>query len=143
MLTSIGIVKNLLSQEVWSSGIGLCWSSDRKPHNLLHNAVVHGLSDDKSASRLGEWAAHHFGMTAFHPAGCDLEGTPRKDLWPLPEGTSQPPPEEFNPLVKRLMGSSTTQESLLEYHLLLSNKFNLHPCSDYCLKNSKKQPTVM
>lgn len=73
---------------------------------------------------------HHFGMTASHPAGCDLEGNPRKDLWPPPEGTSQPPPEELNPLVKLLMDVSVTQESLLEDHLLLSNKFNLHRCSD-------------
>lgn len=58
-------------------------------------------------------------------------------MWPPPEGTSQPPPEELNPLVKLLMDVSATQESLLEDHLLLSNKFNLHRCSDYCLKNSK------
>lgn len=69
----------------------------------------------------------------------DLEGNPRKDLWPTPERTSQPPPEELNPLVKLLMDFSSTQESLLEDHFffyLLSNKFNIHRCSDYCLKNS-------
>lgn len=60
---------------------GLCWRSDREPHNLLHDAVVNGLSDDDCASRLGKWAAHHFGMTAFHHAGCDLEGNPSKELW--------------------------------------------------------------
>ena len=30
-----------------------------------------------------------------------------------------------------------TQESLLEYHLLLSNRINLRRCSDYCLRPPK------
>jgi hypothetical protein len=31
------------------------------------------------------------------------------------------------------MDASSSQESLLEDHLLLTNRFNIHRCSDYCL----------
>ena len=36
-------------------------------------------------------------------------------------------------LIKLLMDVSSSQESLLEDHLLLTNRFNIHRCSDYCL----------
>ena len=39
-----------------------------------------------------------------------------------------------NPLTKLLMDVSESQESLLEDHLLLTNRINLHRCSDYCLR---------
>lgn len=89
---------------------GLCWRSNREPHNFLHDAVINGLSVDECASGLGEWAAHHFGMTAFHHAGCDLEGNPSKELWTPPESTSLPQPEEQNPLVKILIDICTLCE---------------------------------
>lgn len=89
---------------------GLCWRSNREPHNFLHDAVINGLSVDECASGLGEWAAHHFGMTAFHHAGCDLEGNPSKELWTPPESTSLPQPEELNPLVKILIDICTLCE---------------------------------
>ncbi|XP_033726129.1 uncharacterized protein LOC117315835 [Pecten maximus] len=37
------------------------------------------------------------------------------------------------------MDVSSTQESLLEDHLLLTNKINIHRCSDYCLRNPKRK----
>jgi hypothetical protein len=43
------------------------------------------------------------------------------------------PPVENNPLIKLLMDVSASQESLLEDHLLLTNRFNIHRSSDYCL----------
>ncbi|XP_053391813.1 uncharacterized protein LOC128554571, partial [Mercenaria mercenaria] len=120
---------------------GLCWRSDREPHVLLHQAISDGLSESTCAERLSEWAAIQFGLTANHPAGKDHLGNPRTDLWPPPEGSAPEPPEEKNPLVKLLMDVSSTQDSLLEDHLLLTNRFNIHRCSDYCLKsmaNGKK-----
>lgn len=86
---------------------GLCWRSNREPHYLLHDAVINGMSVDECASRLGEWAAHHFGMTAFHPEGCDLESNPSKELWTPPESTTLPQHEELNPLVKILIDICT------------------------------------
>jgi hypothetical protein len=35
---------------------GLCWRSDREPHNLLHNAIEDGLSDPDCANVLSQWA---------------------------------------------------------------------------------------
>lgn len=49
-------------------------------------------------------------MTAFHHAGCDLEGNPSKELWTPPESTSLPQPEELNPLVKILIDICTLCE---------------------------------
>jgi hypothetical protein len=46
------------------------------------------------------------------------------------------PPEEKNPLIKLLMDVSMSQETLLEDYVLLTNRFNIHRCSDYCLTNS-------
>ena len=113
---------------------GLCWRRDREPHNMLYDAINLGLTDDEAAAKLSEWAKLNFAMTASHPAGNDANGLPRKNLWPAPEGSAPPPPEEKNPLVKLLMDVSESQATLLEDHLLLSNRFNLHRCSDYCLR---------
>ena len=113
---------------------GLCWRSDREPHNLLHEAISRGLSLQDSAAELSKWAKSIFGMTASHPAGSDEDGNPRKAFWPPPEGSAPAPPEDRNPLTKLLMDVCQTQESLLEDHLLLSNRINLHRCSDYCLR---------
>ena len=115
---------------------GLCWRSDKQPHLLMYNAVKDGLSDDECALKLEKWAALQCGLTACHPAGKDENGNSRQDLWPPPEGTAPQPNEENNPLVKLLMDASESQESLLEDYLLLTNRFNLHRCSDYCLKAS-------
>ena len=70
-------------------------------------------------------------MSASHPAGNGDDGNPRKDRWPPPEGTA---PEEKNLLVKLLMDTYSSQDSLLEDHLLLTNRINIHRCSDYCLR---------
>ncbi|XP_021371429.1 uncharacterized protein LOC110466321 [Mizuhopecten yessoensis] len=116
---------------------GLCWRSDREPHNLMSSLIEKGLSDDDCAEHLSQWAKSNFGMTACHPAGKDETGNSKKDLWPPPEGTGPPPPEEKNPLLKLLMDVSESQESLLEDHLLLTNRVNIHRCSDYCLRLPK------
>jgi len=118
---------------------GLCWRSDREPHNLLNQAIEEGLSDEDCANKLSNWATEQFGLTASHPAGKDDNGKPRKDLWPPPEGSAPLPPDEKNPLVKLLMDVSLSQETLLEDHLLLTNRFNIHRCSDYCLSKSGGQ----
>ena len=73
-------------------------------------------------------------MTALHPAGSDEEGKPRKDLWPLPEGSADPIPNDQDPLVKMLMDIASTQDAILEDHLLLVNRVGLHSFSDYCLR---------
>ena len=116
---------------------GLCWRSDREPHNLLHNAIEDGLSDPDCANLLSQWATEQFGLSASHPAGKDETGKPRKNLWPPPEGSAALPPEEKNPLIKLLMDVSMSQETLLEDYVLLTNRFNIHRCSYYCLKKSK------
>ncbi|XP_060572109.1 uncharacterized protein LOC132730247 [Ruditapes philippinarum] len=113
---------------------GLCWRSDREPHNLLHSAYSKGLSEDLCAEQLSNWAKDCLAMTASHPAGQDDKGCPRKDLWAPPEGTAEPPAEEHNPSLKLLMDTSESQESLLEDYLHLCNRINIHSCSDYCLR---------
>ena len=120
---------------------GLCWRGDHEPHNLLHEALQKGLSSNDTAETLSDWAKQSFGMTATHPAGTDTEGNPRKDLWPPPEGTAPQPEEESNPLLKLLMDVSDTQDSLLLDHLLLSNRINIHRCSDYCLRSKNGKNT--
>jgi len=47
---------------------------------------------------LSQWADENLGMTALHPAGRNEEGKPRKDLWPLPEGSADPIPNDQDPL---------------------------------------------
>ena len=113
---------------------GLCWREDREPHVLLHDAIKNGLSDENSAELLSNWAKSHFRMTALHPAGKNEDGSSRKEFWPPPEGTATLPPEETNPLLKLFMDVSDSQESILQDHLLLTNRINLHRCSDYCLR---------
>ena len=113
---------------------GLCWREDREPHVLLHDAIKNGLSDENSAELLSNWAKSHFRMTALHPAGKKEDGSSRKEFWPPPEGTATLPPEETNPLLKLFMDVSDSQESILQDHLLLTNRINLHRCSDYCLR---------
>ena len=100
----------------------------------MSKAFEDGLSDSECADKLAELASSELGMSASHPAGNDDDGNPRKDLWPPPEGTAPAPPEEKNPLVKLLMDTSSSQDSLLEDYLLLTNRINIHRCSDYCLR---------
>ncbi|CAC5388042.1 unnamed protein product [Mytilus coruscus] len=116
---------------------GLCWRSDREPHNLINECIEKGLSDAECAATLSEWASIHFGLTGSHPAGQDENGLSIKKLWPPPEGTAPLPPEDKNPLIKLLMDVSLSQETLLEDHILLTNRFNIHRCSDYCLTSKK------
>ena len=114
---------------------GLLWRSDMEPHNLLWEALQSGKSlQNEAAQIVATWANKQFGLTALHPAGSDTEGNPRKDLWPPPHGTCPAPPDEKNPLIKLLMDVSDSQQTLLEDHLLLTNRVNIHQCSDYCLK---------
>ena len=75
---------------------GLCWRSDREPHDLLNSAISSGLSDEQCAEKLSVWASENFGLTASHPAGKDESGNPKRNLWPPPEGTTAPPTEEKN-----------------------------------------------
>ena len=117
---------------------GLAWRHDREPHNLLYQAVLRELSDNEMAQELAQWAYDVFGMTAMHPAGTDDEGFPRKNLWPPPEGTAQPPAEEDNPLVQLLSDISNDQDSMLQDHLQLTNRINIHRCSDYCYRKTTK-----
>ena len=56
----------------------------------------------------------------------------------MPEGNAPKQSKEQNPLFKLLMDVSSSQASLLEDHLLLTNRFNIHRCSDYCLTIPKK-----
>ncbi|XP_021372501.1 uncharacterized protein LOC110462720 [Mizuhopecten yessoensis] len=117
---------------------GLCWRSDKQPYALIHEALERGLTDDECAEELAIWAANQFGISASHPAGKDHNGESKKNLWPLPEGTAPAPPEQDNPLQKLLIDVSSTQESLLEAYILLTNRVNLHRCSEtYCLKRTK------
>ena len=113
---------------------GLCWRGDREPHNLLYEAIQAGLKDGDCAEVLATWANSEFGLTALHPAGKNDDGSSRKDLWPPPEGTSPVPPEEDNPLLKLLMDVSETQKSVVQDHFLMTNRINLHRCSNYCLR---------
>ena len=119
---------------------GLCWRQDKEPHHLLHEAMNSGLTNQDPATALSDWAKSNFRMTALHPAGTDADGCSRKDLWSPPEGTAPAPPDEKNPLIKLLMDVSDTQESLLEDHLLLTNKINIHRCSDFCWTKPKRGP---
>lgn len=109
---------------------GICWRTDREPHNLLHEAIKAGLTLDESAEELSNCAKATFCMTASHPAGKDVDGNSRKDLWPPPEGSAPAPPEDKKPSTKLLMDFSESQESLLEDHVFLTNRNNLHRCSD-------------
>ncbi|CAG2201823.1 unnamed protein product [Mytilus edulis] len=119
---------------------GLCWRFDKEPHNLMHQAYVDGKTDDECAKLLSDWAKLEYKMTANHPAGLDENNKPKK-IWPPPEGTAPAPPDEKNPLNKLLMDVSESQESILEDHLLLCNRINLHRCSDYCLRAPRNNPS--
>jgi hypothetical protein len=103
----------------------------------MNECLASGLSKDQCAEKISEWAASRLGMTVNHPAVKDINGHSKKDMRPPPEGLAPPPPEEANPLAKMLMDVSVTQESLLEDYLLLTNRVNIHRCSDYCLRKSR------
>ena len=116
---------------------GLCWRGDREPHNLLFEAIRNGLKDEACAEVLATWAKLELGLTALHPAGKNEDGSSRKDLWPPPEGTAPLPPDDQNPLLKLLIDISETQESIAEDHFLMTNRINLHRCSNYCLRHPR------
>ena len=107
----------------------LSWREDRQPHEVLNQA-----REDECAAKLNQWVNENLAMTALHPAGSDEEGKPRKDLWPLPEGSADPIPNDQDPLIKMLMDIASTQDVILEDHLLLVNRVGLHSCSDYFLR---------
>ena len=112
---------------------GLSWRQDKEPHQLLHDSINSGLADQDPG-----WAKHNFHMPASHPAGTCVDCCSRKDLWSRPEGTTLDPPDEKNQLIKLLMDVSDTQESLLEDHLLLTNKININRCSAFCWTKPKR-----
>ncbi|KAL9956688.1 hypothetical protein ACROYT_G038207 [Oculina patagonica] len=115
----------------------LSWRVDRQPHQLLHEAREDDCDEDECAAILNQWADENLAMTALHPGGSDEEGKPRKDLWPPPEGSADPISDERDPLVKMLMDIASTQDAILEDHLLLVNRVGLHSCSDYCLRTPR------
>ena len=106
----------------------------RTKFGSLYEAREDNCGDVEYAARLSHWADHTLAMTALHPAGSDEENQPRKDLWPAPEGTAEPVSNERDPLLKMLMEVATTQDGILEDHLLLVNRVGLHSCSDYYLR---------
>ena len=117
---------------------GMGWREDRQPHQLLYDCLQNNMNDRDMARELSMWAESVFGMTASHPAGVDAFGQPRTDMWPAPEGTAPPIPEEKNPLVKLLCEAATTQGELLNDHILMTNKVNIHACSDFCWKKNRR-----
>jgi hypothetical protein len=117
------------------------YRSDHEPHNLLHEGFSQGKTSDECAVLLSEWAKNTFKMTASHPAGGDESGNPNKSLWSPHERTCPASPADTNSPVKLLMDVSESQESILEDHLLLCNRINLHGCSDYCLRAPKNSPS--
>ena len=110
----------------------------KEPHNQLHEAIKSGLAVADCAKVISHWAKSSFGMCVSHPEGKDAENHSRKNLWPPPEGTAPAPSEEQNPSVKMLMDVSQSQESLLEDYLFLTNRINIHTCSDYCWVTPKR-----
>ena len=112
----------------------LSWREDRQSYQLLHQAREDECDEDECAAILNQWADKNLGMTAMHPAGSDEKGKPQKDLWHMPEGSADPIPNDQDPLVKMLMDIASTQDAILEDHLLLVYPVCLHSCSDYCLR---------
>jgi hypothetical protein len=117
------------------------YRSHHEPHNLLHEGFSQGKTSDECAVLLSEWAKNTFQMTASHPAGGDESGNPNKNLWSPHERTCPASPADTNSPVKLLMDVSESQEPILEDHLLLCNRINLHGCSDYCLRAPKNSPS--
>ena len=96
--------------------------------------------DDEYAARLNQWAGENFAIAVLHPAGSDEEAEPRKGLWPLPEGSTDPISDDRDPLVKMLMETVATQDAMLEDHMLLVNCVGLHITAyylDYCLRTPR------
>jgi hypothetical protein len=85
---------------------GLCWRSDRQPHDLFFKTIERGLSDDQTAENPSNWAKSISGLTANHPAGKAENGFLNKDLWPAPKGTAPAQPKEKYPLLKLLVDVS-------------------------------------
>ena len=94
-------------------------------------------AQDECAAILNQWADENLATTASHPAGSDKEGKTWKYLWPLQKGSADPMPNDQDPLVKMIMNIASTQEAILDDHLLLVNWVGLHSCSDYCLRTPR------
>ncbi|XP_064619450.1 uncharacterized protein LOC135482899 [Lineus longissimus] len=84
---------------------GLCWREDREPHNLMYEAIQKGLSSEECANDLSNWAKSNCSLTGCHPA------------------------------TKMLMDVCESKATLLDDHLQLTNRINMHMCSDYCLRH--------
>ncbi|CAC5375793.1 unnamed protein product [Mytilus coruscus] len=82
---------------------GLCWRSDKKPHNVINECIEKGLSDKECAATLSDLASIHFGLTGSHPAGQDENDLSIKNYALIPEVTAPLPPDDKNPLIKLLM----------------------------------------
>ena len=96
---------------------------------VLYQAHENEHNKDECAAILNQWADENLATTASHPADNDKEGKTWKDLWPLPEGSADPLPNDQDPLVKMIMNTASTQEAILESCLLLVNRVGLHTCS--------------
>lgn len=109
MLTSIGADKISLYPEVWL--IGTIFGG-----GLIENLMIcctASLSEEQCADKLSLWARVNFGLTANnYPSSKDETGCLNKNSRPPREGTAPTPPEEDNPLLKRLLDVSCSQKSL-------------------------------
>ena len=65
-------------------------------------------------------------MTTMHPADSDASGHPNKGMLPPLEGNAPTTHEVKNPLLKLFNGIFKSECSILEDHLLLTNKINLN-----------------
>ena len=79
-------------------------------------------------------ASHTSECLLFTQQENNKDGSSRKEFWTPLGGTATLPPDETNPLLKLFMDVSYSQESILQDHLLLTNRINLHRCSHYCLR---------
>lgn len=79
-------------------------------------------------------------MIACHPDEKDEKGNPRRDLWPPQDGTTLPT-DENNPIQKLLWMSVTP--GMLEDDILVTNRINIHRCSNYCLQLPKTGENLM
>lgn len=82
-------------------------------------------------------------MTACHPDEKDEKGNPRRDLWPPQDGTALHT-DENNPIQKLLWMSVTPGILCLKtIDIFVTNRINIHRCSDYCLQLPKTGENLM
>ena len=110
MWTLSGKGKNLRSQEAWYTGMVFVGG---QVENLMSCCI--GLSLlvflRNNAPKNCPCGLVKISVCANHPAGKDKSGNQNRNLWPPPEGTAAPPPEEKNPLFKLILDVRNSQES--------------------------------